>query len=95
MKNRGKSRNKYMENMRNGILGKGKKIDEKTILLVVSGDTIALMQVVDAYQPYIKKLAKHKAIDKDGNTIEYVDETVKRTLEITLIASVMKFNPYM
>ena len=36
-----------------------------------------------------------KAIDKDGNTIEYVDETVKRTLEITLIASVMKFNPYM
>lgn len=95
MKNRGKSRNKYMENMRNGILGKGKKIDEKTILLVVSGDTIALMQVVDAYQPYIKKLAKRKAIDKDGNTIEYVDETVKRTLEITLIASVMKFNPYM
>lgn len=49
MKNRGKARNKYMENMRNGILGKGKKIDEKTILLVVSGDTIALMQVVDAY----------------------------------------------
>lgn len=95
MKNRGKSRNKYMENMRNGILGKGKKIDEKTILLVVSGDTIALMQVVDAYQPYIKKLAKRKAIDEDGNTIEYVDETVKRTLEITLIASVMKFNPYM
>lgn len=95
MKNRGKSRNKYMENMRNGIFGKGKKIDEKTILLVVSGDTIALMQVVDAYQPYIKKLAKRKTIDKDGNTIEYVDETVKRTLEITLIASVMKFNPYM
>lgn len=53
------------------------------------------MQVVDAYQPYIKKLAKRKAIDKDGKTIEYVDETVKRTLEITLIASVMKFNPYM
>ena len=52
MKNRGKSRNKYMENMRNGIFGKGKKIDEKTILLAVSGDTIALMQVVDAYQPY-------------------------------------------
>lgn len=25
MKNRGKSRNKYMENMRNGIFGKGKK----------------------------------------------------------------------
>lgn len=69
----------------------------KTILeqARVSGDTIALMQVVDAYQPYIKKLAKRKAIDKDGNTIEYVDETVKRTLKITLIASVMKFNPYM
>ena len=78
-----------------GFLKRVKKIDEKTILLVVSGDTIALMQVVDAYQPYIKKLAKRKAIDEDGNTIEYVDETVKRTLEITLIASVMKFNPYM
>ena len=59
MKNRGgKSRNKYMENMRNGIFGKGKKIDEKTILPAVSGDTIALMQVVDAYQPYIKKACK-------------------------------------
>ena len=43
MKNRGKARNKYMENMRNGIFGKGKRIDEKTNLLVVSGDTIVLM----------------------------------------------------
>lgn len=94
MKHRRKTNDILMKNLRKNIFGDGQKIDEKTLLLAVSGDTLALMNVVDAYQPYIKKLAKRRVQDENGNYWEYTDENVKRTLETTLIAAVMKFNPY-
>ena len=94
MRNRKKPNDILIENMRKNIFGKKQKIKTKTILLAASGDTEALMEVVDAYQPYIEKLSMRGVIDADGNYREVVDETVKRTIETGLIASIMKFNPY-
>ena len=94
MRNRKNTNDMLMENMRKSIFGKKQKIKTKTILLAASGDTEALMEVVDAYKPYIEKLSMRGVIDSDGNYKEVVDETVKRTIETGLIASIMKFNPY-
>ena len=94
MKNRNKRKTTFMENMRKSILGKKQKLKTKTILRATTGDPEALMEVVDAYQPYIEKLSMRMVIDKDGQYKEVIDETVKRTLETSLIAAVMKFNPF-
>ena len=94
MRSRKRPNDIFMDNMRKNIFGKKQKIKTKTILLAASGDTEALMEVVDAYRPYIEKLSRRGVIDADGNYKEVVDETVKRTIETGLIAAIMKFNPY-
>lgn len=53
-----------------------------------------LMEVVDIYQPYIEKLSMRVVMDENGHCREMVDETVKRSLEVGLIAAIMKFHPY-
>ena len=45
----------FGQNVRKSIFGSKQKLKTKTILLAVSGDTEALMEVVDTYQPYIEK----------------------------------------
>ena len=74
--------------------GSQQQLNTKTILLAVSGDTEALMEVVDIYQPYIEKLSMRVVMDENGHCREMVDETVKRSLEVGLIAAIMKFHPY-
>ena len=76
------------------FLAAKQKLKTKTILLAVSGDTEALMEVVDIYQPYIEKLSMRVVMDENGHCREMVDETVKRSLEVGLIAAIMKFHPY-
>ncbi len=94
MKNRKEPDDLFMKTLRNNVFGRKQKIDNKIILLAASGDTEALMEVVDAYKPYIEKLSMRGVIDADGQYHEAVDETVKRTIETGLIAAIMKFNPY-
>lgn len=94
MKNRKEPDDLFMKTLRKNVFGRKQKIDNKTILLAASGDTEALMEVVDAYKPYIEKLSMRGVIDADGQYHEAVDETVKRTIETGLIAAIMKFNPY-
>lgn len=94
MKSRKMPNDIFMENMRKNLFGKKQKLKTKTILLATSGDPDALMEVVDAYKPYIEKLSMRVVIGDDGQYREAVDETVKRTLETGLIAAIMKFNPY-
>lgn len=52
------------------------------------------MEVVDTYKPYIEKLSMRVVMDENGHCREMVDETVKRSLEVGLIAAIMKFHPY-
>ena len=84
----------FSQNARKSIFGSKQKLKTKTILLAVSGDTEALMEVVDIYQPYIEKLSMRVVMDENGHCREMVDETVKRSLEVGLIAAIMKFHPY-
>ena len=84
----------FGQNVRKSIFGSKQKLKTKTILLAVSGDTEALMEVVDTYQPYIEKLSMRVVMDENGHCREMVDETVKRSLEVGLIAAIMKFHPY-
>ena len=90
MRNRKNQNEFFSQNARKSIFGSKQKLKTKTILLAVSGDTEALMEVVDIYQPYIEKLS----MDENGHCREMVDETVKRSLEVGLIAAIMKFHPY-
>ena len=46
------------------------------------------MEVVDTYQPYIEKLSMRVVMDENGHCREMVDETVKRSLEVGLIAAI-------
>ena len=86
MRNRKNQNEFFSQNARKSIFG--------SKLLAVSGDTEALMEVVDIYQPYIEKLSMRVVMDENGHCREMVDETVKRSLEVGLIAAIMKFHPY-
>ena len=90
-----KNKNEFFsQDVRKSIFGSKQKLKTKTILLAVSGDTEALMEVVDIYKPYIEKLSMRVVMDENGHCREMVDETVKRSLEVGLIAAIMKFHPY-
>lgn len=69
-------------------------MDTQTLFKAFDGDSLALMEIVDIYRPYINKLALRPFIDDSGKKYYVVDETVKRILETTLIAAVMKFDPF-
>ena len=55
---------------RKSIFGSKQKLKTKTILLAVSGDTEALMEVVDIYQPYIEKLSMRVVMDEKSDIAE-------------------------
>ena len=55
------------------------------------GDVSAIDQVLKHYEGYIKKLATRKGYDEFGEIHYWVDEEVKRRLEIQLIAMTLKF----
>ncbi|NLK37086.1 MAG: helix-turn-helix domain-containing protein [Epulopiscium sp.] len=70
-----------------------KKLDEQTVLKAISGEPLALMKIVEIYEPYINKLSLRLVSTEDGDYTEQIDETVKKMLETSLIAAVMKFDP--
>ena len=94
MRNRKNQNEFFSQNARKSIFGSKQKLKTKTILLAVSGDTEALMEVVDTYKPYIEKLSMRVVMDENGHCREMVDETVNLSLEVVLIAAIMKFNPF-
>ena len=85
---------KQLNQMRKKFFSSREKLDKETVLAAISGDTIALMEIVNIYEQYINKLSKRITIDEYGQYKEEVNETVKRTLTTSLISAIMKFNPY-
>ncbi|WP_278873312.1 helix-turn-helix domain-containing protein [Anaerotignum lactatifermentans] len=69
------------------------KLDEQTIMEAISGEPLALMRIVKIYEPYINKLSLRMVTTEDGDYKEQIDETVKKTLETSLIAAIIKFDP--
>lgn len=96
---RNKSGQIIKENMQRGLKNKMKssrdQLDEKTVLEAISGDTAAIMKILRIYEPYINKLSLRATVTvtEKGECIQLVDETVKKTLETSLIAAIMKFDP--
>lgn len=69
------------------------KLDTQTVMEAISGEPLALMKIVKIYEPYIDRLSLRMVVTEDGEYKEQVDETVKKTLETSLIAAIIKFDP--
>lgn len=54
------------------------------------GDSEAMMKVVNHYSGIIKTMAIRKGYDENGFPIYYVDETLRKRLEIAVIMAVAK-----
>ena len=62
-----------------------------TILAAMQADALAMDELIQFYQPYIRTLSIRKLHDDFNCTYEVVDEQRCRELEIKLIMSVLKF----
>jgi len=63
----------------------------QVILAASSGDTEALQKVVKHYEGYIIELATQVVYDEWGQAHFYVDEELKKRLEMRLIAKTLSF----
>lgn len=70
-----------------------RNLDEKTILMVLIGDSEVLTEVVDAYEPNINKLAEREVVSGNGQIARRTDETVKLMLKNSLMVRLTKFDP--
>ena len=61
------------------------------IIPAVSGDSVAMTYILDHFEGYINRLASKTLFDGAGNTYTYVDQDVKRRLEVKLMISILKF----
>ena len=69
-------------------------LDEKTILLALAGNPEALMEVVDAYELYINRLAEREVQLGNDRVVRRTDETVKCILKTGLMMGLIQFDPY-
>ena len=62
-----------------------------TIQAATQGDPDAIAAVLRHYEGYIAKLSTRRWFDEMGNVYLCVDETMRRRLEIKLIAGILTF----
>ena len=62
-----------------------------TIRAASAGDPDAVSAVLHHYEGYIARLSTRRLFDENGNTYLCVDETMRRRLEIKLIAGILAF----
>lgn len=62
-----------------------------TIRAASEGDPDAVNAVLRHYEGYIARLSTRRLFDENGNTYLFVDETMRRRLEIKLIAGILAF----
>ncbi len=62
-----------------------------TIRAASEGDPDAMGAVLQHYEGYIARLSTRRLFDENGNTYLCVDETMRRRLEIKLIAGILAF----
>lgn len=65
----------------------------KTICAATKGDVDAISAVLSYYASYITRMSTRKLYDKHGNVYLYVDEIIRRRLEIKLITGILTFRP--
>lgn len=57
----------------------------------IAGDTVAINQIVDYFQPYINRRCRRKFIDDEGRSHYGIDEYMKRRMETKLITKILDF----
>ena len=62
-----------------------------TIRAASEGDPDAVSAVLQHYEGYIARLSTRRLFDENGNSYLCVDETMRRRLEIKLIAGILAF----
>ena len=55
------------------------------------GDAVAMVYVLDHFGSYINRLARKTFFDDSGVMYAYVDQEMKRRLEIKLMVSILNF----
>lgn len=63
------------------------------IAKAVASDAEALNYVVKHYEGYIAKMSTDDWLDKNGRPYGYVDEELRRIVEIKLITAILTFKP--
>ena len=71
-------RDEKMKRQENPFSKSREKLDEQTVLKAISGEPLALMKIVEIYEPYINKLSLRLVSTEDGDYTEQIDETVKK-----------------
>lgn len=66
-------------------------IPYEIIKLAVNGDTEAMNYILKYFDAYMTSLSRKTVFDARGNDYTYVDQDIKRRLEIKLVISVLKF----
>lgn len=62
-----------------------------TIINASQGDVEAVNKVLKHYERYINKLASKHLMDNNGNDYFFIDESIKRDLEVKLIIALLQF----
>lgn len=75
---------------KNGI----QTVSIETAKAAVSGDVIAINEVIKHYQRLIIKLSGRISFDETGNRYFYLDQEIKTHLETKLIKSILRFKFY-
>lgn len=64
----------------------------ETIQAAANGDIDAICTVLQHYEGYIARLSTRQFFDDYGHTYLCVDETMRRRLEVKLIAGILAFH---
>jgi len=71
---------------------KNKKIIPYEIITpAVDGDVIAMTYILKHFENYLVHLSRRRLFDGKGNTYMYIDQEIKKRLEMKLTISVLKF----
>lgn len=64
----------------------------ETIILAVSGEPVAITEVLHHYQKYIIRLSLRDNYEVGSTSSVYVDEFLRRNLETKLIEKILTFD---
>ena len=67
------------------------KIEEKTILCAISGDCVAINDILRMYDKYINQLCIRPLFDENGCQSFYMDTNLKSRLQTKLILATTQF----
>ena len=64
-------------------------ISYEVLVAAKNGDAEAVMKIVTHYNGTIRKMSLRDGYDENGFPIRYVDETLRKRLEIAVIVTIM------